>query len=577
MDRITKNLLKSFSEKFQIGDLDEATRFELFCGYSMICKHTEQTFELLDIHCGGEDDNGIDAFGLIVEGDLITNSEDLKELIDTRTELHNVKFVFVQAKRSERFETSDFRTFCDGVESIFTDGSEFDSEKMNDIVKMVAMLVEASAKLKKGMSCYMYYVCTGGAERQKPILNAVDKGKKDIAKLGLCENIQIELMGALDIHNSYREIAEANKCSLKIQKIIALPSAPPVNQAYLGYISGKEFIKLISDKTGNEIIKSVFYSNVRDFQGENRVNKEIAASAISDPNEFILYNNGVTIICKELNNMGEKFDLSGYQVVNGCQTSHVLFSNKDEISDSLLISIKLIETNDDETICNVIKATNRQTVIADEQFVSLNDFTKHLEDFYNTFDGEGRLYYERRAMQFRFNDNVEKVRIVSTPMQIKAMASMFYKLPHRASAYYGTLLRMLDNKFDLFEESHTFLPYYLSAYILYKLEFAFRNNKFERKYRKFRYHLLMMFRFVHITASGLKGRKLTKECTDLLTLVDNNALFREECKRYFKMIDEEISKLQNSESVSMIKSKPLVDQLAQRCLSFRAKRKAAQR
>jgi len=55
-----------------------------------------------------------------------------------------------------------------------------------------------------------------------------------------------------------------------------------------------EFLKLITDEDG-EIQKSLFYDNVRDFQGSNPVNSEIAATLNSSDTagNFVLLNNGI--------------------------------------------------------------------------------------------------------------------------------------------------------------------------------------------------------------------------------------------------------------------------------------------
>ena len=99
----------------------------------------------------------------------------------------------------------------------------------------------------------------------------------------------------------------------------------------------------------------------------------------------------MTVICKELSNIGNKFTLTDYQIVNGCQTSHVIFNNKNDIINGLQLPIKLIETEDDETVNRIIKATNRQTEVSDEQLIALNEFHRKLEAFYGTFTGANRL------------------------------------------------------------------------------------------------------------------------------------------------------------------------------------------
>lgn len=66
---------------------------------------------------------------------------------------------------------------------------------------------------------------------------------------------------------------------------------------------------------------------MRDWQDYNPVNSEMKQTLASDTlrARFALMNNGVTIIAKTLRTTGNRFYIEDYQIVNGCQTSHVLF------------------------------------------------------------------------------------------------------------------------------------------------------------------------------------------------------------------------------------------------------------
>jgi hypothetical protein len=46
-------------------------------------------------------------------------------------------------------------------------------------------------------------------------------------------------------------------------------------------------------------------------------------------------NNGVTIIARDLRRTAQKFFIEDYQIVNGCQTSHVLFEQRGSMSDGV--------------------------------------------------------------------------------------------------------------------------------------------------------------------------------------------------------------------------------------------------
>jgi hypothetical protein len=76
--------------------------------------------------------------------------------------------------------------------------------------------------------------------------------------------------------------------------------------------------------------------------------------------------------------------LKDFQIVNGCQTSHVLFRNR-ALLQNVFVPIKIIVTADAEVTNLITKGTNRQTEVKVEAFESLNPFQKELEEFYGTF------------------------------------------------------------------------------------------------------------------------------------------------------------------------------------------------
>lgn len=125
-------------------------------------------------------------------------------------------------------------------------------------------------------------------------------------------------------------------------------------------------MKLVCDEDG-EIIKSLFYENVRDWIGYNQINKEIQQTPENaGKDRFVLMNNGVTVISRTLQPTGDKFLVGDFQIVNGCQTTHVLYDNINMLDDSVRIPFRLITTQDESVIESIIRATNRQTEVRDD-------------------------------------------------------------------------------------------------------------------------------------------------------------------------------------------------------------------
>lgn len=158
--------------------------------------------------------------------------------------------------------------------------------------------------------------------------------------------------------------------------------------------------------------------------------------------------------------------------------------------------IRLIATEDEDTKHNIIRATNSQTELKPEQLVALSSVQKALEVFYNTkresnhFD----LYYERRTEQYR-DDAIQKTKIINIPSQIKATSALFFDLPHEVSGQYGKVEKQTRGL--LFKDSDiSYLnQYYVSGLAWYRVDRFIQNNEFGKKYRRARWHIIMLIKY----------------------------------------------------------------------------------
>jgi hypothetical protein len=286
----------------------------------------------------------------------------------------------------------------------------------------------------------------------------------------------------------------------------------------LGFLPVPEFLNLLSDDTG-DIIGGLFYDNVRDWQGENEVNLEIRQTLDSDAKaRFVLMNNGITIIARNLRLTGNKVDVEDYQIVNGCQTSHVLFSNKDLVNDTVMVPVRLIGTQDESIINAIIRATNRQTAVKEDQFFALQEFPKQLELYFQTFPEAQKLYYERRSCQFN-RLPIAKMRIVPQSTMIRAFAGMFLNEPHRTTRNYAALTAKLGK--EIFGKEHRKEPYYIAAFTLFRLEYLFRSGRLGAKYKPARFHILMAFRLLGNADSlpPMNSHAMEKYCKKLMDII----------------------------------------------------------
>ncbi len=558
MDRIIQSYMDLFLQSQQIEEKDKSKQFEMFASYCAIEQVFTDNYDLEDIIIGDGGDCGIDAVAIIVNGTFITSKEEIDDLLEMNNKLVEINFIFVQAKTSANFDYGDMGTFGVGVKDFFSEQPQMvRNEALAEKSKIAEYIFTKSPYIKRKPNCYLYYVTTGRWVDDQNCVGRMRIAKDDLLNQNLFNDIFYIPVGADLLEKYYRNTIDVIETEIDFDNKILLPDIPGITQSYLGFLDYQSYLKLITGENG-EILRNVFYDNVRDFQGDdNPVNYEMAETMKSDSDKFILFNNGVTIICKKLSYIRNKFTLVDYQIVNGCQTSHVLFNNRDCITSELQIPIKLIETGNDDIVNQIIKATNRQTEVSDEQLIALDEFHRKLEAFYNTFSGTNRLFYKRRSKQYNYRTDVEKVRIVSISTQIKAVASMFYDKPHLASRYYGRLLKSIDG---IFSDTHKLLPYYVSAFVLYRLEYLFRNKSLPAQYRKFRFFILMLIKYdvAEERIPEMNANKMVKLCENILHIaIDNNSLINE-VNKLMQFINKYVFDISSTEST---KTASLVDNL----------------
>ena len=555
MDRIIQSYMDSFIKSQEILEKDESKQFELFSAYCVVEQWYTETYNLQDIIIGEGGDCGIDSIAIIVNGNMVTSKEEIDDIIEVNKSLSDINFIFVQAKTSASFDYGEMGTFGAGVKDFFSEDPQMvRNEGIVEKNEIIEYIFSKAPMIKKNPSCYLYYVTTGKWVDDQNCVGRMKIATSDLNALNIFSEIKYIPIDGNQLQKLYRKTIDVVETEICFDNHI--PDIPKVRQSFLGYLNFNDFLKLIVDENG-EIRRSVFYDNVRDFQGDNAVNHEMSDTIATTADRFILYNNGVTIICKKLSNIRNKYTLTDYQIVNGCQTSHVLFNNKDEINGNLQIPIKLIETENDEIVNKIIKATNRQTEVTDAQLIALNEFHRKLEAFYNTFSGVQRLYYERRSKQYSYGNDIEKNRIVSISMQIKAMASMFFDKPHLASRFFGKLMSSVEG---IFNEQHKLLPYYTSAYTLYKIDYLFRNKLIDIRYRKFKYFILMLIKYDLSTEKipELNSNKMDKLCENILKVINDNDKLITEINKLLPLFDKYVEDITSSEST---KSAALVEKL----------------
>jgi hypothetical protein len=534
MDKITRTLLEDFVTENELERLDESKQFEYFVNYVVISKLHRSTFELDSLDTGDGGDGAIDGLAVIVNGRLVTDIQELEDIVDESGYL-DCDIAFIQSKMSAKFEGSEIGSFIFGVKDFISDEPKLvhneKIKKLKDIWETV--ISKSSYMLHRRPNCKLYYTTTGKWVDDQNLKAVISSGSQEIEDSGLFEYVLFESYGASELQKLYHETRNKLSSTVTFQNRITLPDIDGVKEAFLGILPVKEFLKLIQDS--NESMYNIFYDNVRDFQGENEVNGKIKNTLKEGKFDlFCVLNNGVTLVASSLTPAGNKFTLRDYQVVNGCQTSHVLHQSR-TISgiDRVNVPVKVIVTEDEDIKNQITLATNSQTEVKPEQLASLTFFQKKLELYYNSMRGQVELYYERRSQQYHATPGIKKTQVISIPVQIKTFASAFLNAPHLVSGYYGTIARRFQGK--IFESNHKYAPYYASALCYYRIEGLFRNGFIDTKYKKLRFHMIMIARMLamdSVEIAQLNSNKIEKKSENFILILNDE----QQCTQLFQKV-----------------------------------------
>jgi hypothetical protein len=521
MDKVTESLLAEFSKEHSLESLKEDKQFEHFASYVVVrAEHTE-SFDTHDIVVGDDDstkggaDIGIDGVAIIANGVLVTDVEELEDLIE-RLGYLDVSFIFVQAETSSSFEGSKIGTFGFGVLDFFRDVPKLKrNTRVAAAAEIMKVIYDKSSKFRRGNPiCKMFYVTTGKWTDDHSLNARIESARTDLIETGRFRDVSFTPIGAAGVQKRYQESRHSRSAEFIFQKKVTVPDVPNVKEAYAGFLPWSQFKKLIMDDSGL-LIKRLFFDNVRDWQGYNDVNSGIKKTLeSSDKIRFVLMNNGVTVIARTVIPSGDNFTIEDYQIVNGCQTSHVLYDQRDLLDDDVSIPIRLISTRDEEVTKAIIKATNWQTEITEEQLFALEEFPKTLELFFDSMQTE-RLYFERRSRQYE-SVSVEKARVITFDGMIKSFAGMFLNEPHRTTKNYKSVKAKLGK--DIFAKNQRLEPYYAAALALYRVEAAFKGKRISARLKPARFQILLAIRILTAGYSmpAFTANKMEQYCESIV-------------------------------------------------------------
>ncbi|ELL0574233.1 AIPR family protein [Vibrio fluvialis] len=150
------------------------------------------------------------------------------------------------------------------------------------------------------------------------------------------------------------------------------------------------FLKELYDTHTEE---KLFSANVRNYMGSNKkdqyINGQIQESAIENPEDFFVCNNGITALVHDLEIsypiegerlLGNLLSITGISIVNGAQTTGCLSNLTENIDPNVRVHVRFIKVEDQVRIDRIIRANNSQNKVLASDFRSGDTVQKRLRN-----------------------------------------------------------------------------------------------------------------------------------------------------------------------------------------------------
>ncbi|WP_219844125.1 AIPR family protein [Arthrobacter sp. MYb222] len=521
--------------------MKETDAFELFVATLVFSDDILDQQKLSDFLLD-ESTIGIDLAVLEINGQIIGNISDVDEMCLNKKNL-DVTLHFVQAKTSSSVKTSEILNFGNSVKKVLENNVSDNYPKIKTLARSLNHLLTKYATRLKALpqvNCTFVSTANNAAVQDEIVIDRAKDVKKQLDDFSFISPVSFEVFGSSNLYEASRQKNHSNESDVALAKADNLPSMPGIDQAIIGAMSLAELLKLVKNQDGT-LNERVFYQNVRGFKGtKNPVNEQIIETLKNEDRSLLpVLNNGVTIVAREYSpKPGDVVTLSGYQVVNGCQTSHCIYESEEDLApylDTTYIPFRIVVTNDEGVATKIIRATNSQTEVEKSDLVALSLFQKRLEDYYQQDPFKLGLTYERRSGQFYYRE-VTRTRTVTITEQMRSFSAMFLDNPHDAGRYPKALYAEVGS--TIFNEDHQFSSYMASAYVAYRLETAFRST-LDTSFKPLRYQILMAYKYMTLGGRGqqLNGLGIDKQSEKLIKDISTNDYIRK-FKRIAHMVLE---------------------------------------
>ncbi|MED4567949.1 AIPR family protein [Brevibacillus agri] len=452
--------------------------FEFFSA-SLILKSFDLSDEELEKGIvGSGNDGGCDGLYLFVNEELIMDDAPLSNIKKNPT----LDVYIIQSKFETSFRENAFSNWKSIVDNLFSlesfQNNDFSKRYNGDVLEFFGRFHNTFLSLitKSPKVNFKFFYTSIGNEVHINVQQQADEMMAKLKTLYPSPNTTI----SVDYIDAQKILALYDAPS-KTDFVLHISETPIIVQEEKEYIvlaNLKQYFDFITNEN-DKLIKHIFEANVRDYQGNTTVNKEIAEtlSQSNSGEDFWWLNNGITMLASKIDQKSTKvFEIKNPEIVNGLQTSTEIFNyfnskGKEFLEENRKVLIRIIVPNDEASRDNIILATNSQTAIPKAILRGTDSIHREIESYLKTKD----LFYDRRK-NFYKNEGKPKDKIISIQFLAQCLMSILLGKPNYARARPSTLLNDEDTYNHLYLNNKFLDSYYNAAVIGKKVKSSISNS-----------------------------------------------------------------------------------------------------
>lgn len=448
---------QEYKENNQFASLD--TFFEFFSSNQILKDYAFSNEELENGLTGGGNDGGCDAAYVLINNEIIT--PDQIDSLDC-PKGSSLKFIIIQSKNTLGFSEDaimKWKAVSDNLLEMSNDINQYRGRYSESVRDVFILFRDAMTKLitKQPKIAFIFYYVTLGTEIHPNTAAQAKELEETVQKKYPSATISVNFVTADDLMRLYNSEPEVHITITLADQAITLGK----QNEYVTLINIANYYKFITDSSGN-LLKGIFESNVRDYQGSNSVNSCIADSLKNKNTEdFWWLNNGITILSDKISLItNRELSIDNPEIVNGLQTSTEIYNyfseNKDKLyNENRNVLVRFIVPDSEEVRDDIIFATNNQTNIPKSSLRVTDAIHLQIEMY---FKSRG-LYYDRRKNYYK-NLKKKATDIISVSFLAQCLISVLLRKPDFARARPSTLLTDDKTYNQLYSENSNLSVFY---------------------------------------------------------------------------------------------------------------------